>query len=170
MAGTVLADWKVNSGNLRAQLLLAGFRLTKALRTSPHRPLRMLGRGSDAIYRFLSMWVLTVELPWLTEVGPRLRLHHPQGIVINARSRIGSDVEMRHGVTLGGRLGAFDCPTIGDRVDVGAGASIIGNITVGEGARIGIGAVVLQDVPPGGTAYGNPARVTGAATESRPDR
>jgi serine O-acetyltransferase/putative colanic acid biosynthesis acetyltransferase WcaB len=162
MTEDVLVDWAVNAGNVRARLLLVGFRLTRRLRTSPRYAVRMAGRFSDAAYRFLSTWLLGVELPWLTEVGPRLRLHHPHGIVVNAGARLGADVAVRHGVTIGSRRGDFDCPVIGDGVDIGAGAAVVGAITVGDGARIGIGAVVLKDVPPGASAYGNPARVAEA--------
>lgn len=159
MFADVFADWQVNRGNLRAQILLAHFRLTRGLRSSPRRGIRMGGRVSDALYRLVSMWLLGVELPWMTDVGPRLRLHHPHGIVVNAHARIGSDVALRHGVTLGSRRSDVDCPVLGDGVDVGAGAAVVGSITVGAGARIGVGAVVLKDVPPGGSAYGNPATV-----------
>ena len=157
--GRLLVDWSVNERNPRARVVLLGYRSTRAMRLSPNVAVRLGGRVVDAVYRFLSTWLLGVEIPWLTDIGPRLRLHHPQGIVLNAASRIGSDAVLRHGVTVGGRRGSFDCPVIGDRVDIGAGASIVGNVSIGDDARIGIGAVVLHDVPPGGTAYGNPAVV-----------
>jgi putative colanic acid biosynthesis acetyltransferase WcaB len=158
----VLVDWRVNKRNSRARVLLLGYRLTRHLRTSPRRSERLAGRVSDALYRFVSLWLLGVELPWLTEVGPRLRLPHAQGIVVNAGSRIGADVLLRHGVTLGGRRSSSDCPVLGDRVDVGNGALVLGAITIGDDARIGAGTVLLHDVPPRGSAYGNPARVMAA--------
>jgi serine acetyltransferase len=157
----ILVDWRVNPRNLRARLILVGYRATRALRLSPRPALRLAGRGTDAVYRFLSLWLLGVEIPWMTAIGPRLRLPHAHAIVLNSACRIGADVVLRHGVTLGGRRTSFDCPVIGDRVDIGAGASIVGQVSVGDDARIGIGAVVLRDVPPAGTAYGNPAVVTG---------
>ncbi len=161
MLRAFFVDWSVNEGNLRARVLLLGYRTTRTLRLSRYATARIVGRMVDMLYRFLSMWVLGVEIPWLTDIGPRLRLHHPHGIVLNAASRIGADVVMRHGVTIGGRRGSFDCPVIGDRVDIGAGASIVGDISIGDDARVGIGAVVLRDVPPGAAAYGNPAVVAG---------
>jgi putative colanic acid biosynthesis acetyltransferase WcaB len=155
----VLVDWEVNPRNARARTVLVGYRLTRALRCSARGRTRLLGKVVDAAYRFLALWVVGVEIPWMTDIGPRLRLPHPHGVVVNAYSRIGSDVVMRHGVTIGGRRGSFDCPVIGDRVDIGAGASVVGDISVGDDARIGIAAVVLHTVPPRGTAYGNPAVV-----------
>jgi putative colanic acid biosynthesis acetyltransferase WcaB len=155
----VLVDWEVNPRNARARVVLVGYRLTRALRCSGRARARLLGKAVDVAYRFLSQWVVGVEIPWMTDIGPRLRLPHPHGVVLNAYSRIGSDVVIRHGVTIGGRRGSFDCPVIGDRVDIGAGASIVGDIPVGDDARIGVAAVVLHPVPPRGSAYGNPAVV-----------
>lgn len=166
MIRDVLVDWGVNPRNARARIVLLGYRTTRALRLSPRAFPRLLGRVSDALYRFISMWLLGVEVPWMTEIGPRLQLPHPNGIVLNAAARLGADVVLRHGVTIGGRRGPFDSPVIGDRVDIGAGASIVGDISVGDDARIGIAAVVLRDVPPGGTARGNPAVVTRGSEEA----
>lgn len=169
MLNDVLVDWPVNKRNSRARVLLLGYRLTRRLRTSPRRSARLAGRVSDALYRFVSLWLLGVELPWLTEVGPRLRLPHAQGIVVNAGSRLGADVLLRHGVTLGGRQGSSDCPLLGDRVDVGTGALVLGAISVGDDARIGAGTVLLHDVPPRGSAHGNPARVVAATPPVAPE-
>lgn len=159
MIREVLVDWPVNPRNARARVVLVGYRLTRALRSSARARTRLLGKAVDAAYRFLSLWVVGVEIPWMTDIGPRLCLPHPHGVVLNAYARIGSDVVIRHGVTIGGRRGSFDCPVIGDRVDIGAGASVVGDISVGDDARIGIAAVVLHPVPPRGTAHGNPAVV-----------
>ncbi|MCW2574157.1 MAG: putative serine O-acetyltransferase [Modestobacter sp.] len=166
MSDGVLVDWSVNPRNSRARLLLLAYRTTRTLRLSRRPAARMLGRLSDGLYRVLSLWVLGVEMPWMTEIGPRLSLPHPHGIVLNAHARIGADVMIRHGVTIGGRRGAFDCPIVEARVDIGAGASLVGDITIGRGARIGVGAVVLKNVPPMASAYGNPAVVVAARPEA----
>jgi putative colanic acid biosynthesis acetyltransferase WcaB len=159
MFDTAFVDWTANPRNSRARVVLLGYRTTRGLRLSPRAGLRMLGRASDVLYRIVALWLLGVEIPWMTEIGPRLSLPHPQGIIVNAYSRIGADVVIRHGVTIGARRGAFDCPTLLDGVDVGAAACLVGDITIGSAARIGAGAVVVKDVPPGGSAYGNPAVV-----------
>jgi serine O-acetyltransferase len=101
-----------------------------------------------------------VELPCETRVGRRLRIEHFGGIVISGDSVIGDDVVLRHGVTIGlKRTGQRGAPRIGNRVDIGAGAKILGNITIGDDAVIGANAVVLKDVPPGAFAVGIPARI-----------
>lgn len=101
-------------------------------------------------YRAFTEVLLGVEIPASTTVGAGLRLRHAFGVVVNPATIIGDDVMLRHGVTLGNRVARDDCPIIESDVEIGAGAIIIGRVTVGRGARIGAGAVVTQDVPAGG--------------------
>lgn len=103
-------------------------------------------------------------LPIECEIGPGLRIHHFGNIILNPATRMGSNVTLRHGVTLGNRHNEEDAPTIGDDVEFGAYAQVLGPITVGDGAKIGAMSVVLEDVPAGATAVGNPARVLSSAS------
>jgi serine O-acetyltransferase len=118
-----------------------------------------LSAGYNAAF-VVTDWLLGIELPYTVRLGRRVRIWHHGGIVISARS-IGNDVHIRHNTTLGvvrrDELGAV--PIIGDRVDIGVGACILGPVTVGDGAAVGASSVVLHDVPPGATAVGVPARV-----------
>lgn len=101
-----------------------------------------------------------VELPCEAQVGRRLRIEHGGCIVISGDAVLGDDVILRHGVTIGlKRTGMRGAPHIGDRVDIGAGAKLLGPITIGDNAIIGANAVVLTDVPPGTLAAGVPARI-----------
>jgi hypothetical protein len=102
-----------------------------------------------------------VELPFSAKVGRRVMIEHQGGIVIHGCSVIGDDCIIRQGVTLGNRHmnAPFDAPVLGQRVNVGAGAKLLGRIHVGHDAGIGANSVVLCDVPAGGTAVGIPARV-----------
>jgi len=99
-----------------------------------------------------------IELHCETRVGRRLLIEHFGGIIISGDAAIGDDVIIRQGVTIGlrttGRRGA---PIIGDRVDIGAGAKLLGAIRIGNDAVIGANAVVLCDVPDGALAVGIPA-------------
>lgn len=95
-------------------------------------------------------------------IGERLFIDHGMGVVIGETAEIGNNVTMYHGVTLGGiggEKGAKRHPTIEDDVIIGAGAKILGPITIGKGAKIGANSVVLEDIPPYSTAVGAPAKV-----------
>jgi serine O-acetyltransferase len=93
------------------------------------------------------------------EIGGGCIVAHGIGLVIGGRTVIGEDCTLLHGVTLGEvRFDELDCPTVGDRVTIGAGAMVLGGIRVGDGATIGAGAVVLADVSAGATVAGVPAR------------
>jgi len=105
--------------------------------------------------------VYGVELPYSAKVGRRVVIEHQHGIVIHGNSVIGDGCHIRQGVTLGNKSldAPFDAPTLGNNVNVGAGAKILGKITIGDGASIGANAVVLKDVPAGALAVGVPARI-----------
>lgn len=115
------------------------------------------------VYKILKVWsqILTgIDLPCEATVGDRFRIEHFGGIVISGDTVIGNDVVVRNGVTIGLKhTGTRGAPVIGNGVDIGAGAKILGSITVGDNAVIGANAVVLQDVPAGCLAVGIPARI-----------
>lgn len=91
------------------------------------------------------------------EFGPRFVLIHSTGIVINGSVRGGSNIHLDHQVTIGAEGRAS--PVLGSDVFVGAGAKILGAVTVADGARVGANAVVVHDVPLGATVVGVPARI-----------
>jgi FkbH-like protein len=101
-----------------------------------------------------------ITLPYTTKLGRRVRLWHHGGMIIGARA-IGSDVHIRQNTTIGvaQTWRDEDLPIIEDGADIGCGASILGPVVVGRGAKLGANAVVLQDIPDGATAMGNPAQV-----------
>ena len=107
-------------------------------------------------HRFWSA-VTGADIPLASNIGGGLLLPHPNGVVIHPGSVIGPNCLLFHQVTLG--FGTGGVPMLGGGVDVGAGAKIIGAITIGDRAIVGANAVVLQDVPAGATVAGVPARV-----------
>lgn len=123
----------------------------------------LLRKPFSFIYKLLKFGgqVMTgIDLPCETTVGRRLRIEHFGGIIVSGDSVLGDDVVIRNGVTIGlRRTGERGAPVLGNRVDIGAGAKILGNIRVGDDAVIGANAVVLQDVPCGALAVGIPARI-----------
>jgi serine O-acetyltransferase len=105
--------------------------------------------------------VYGIELPYSVPIGRRVIIEHQGGIVVHGASVIGDDCIIRQNCTLGIRSLARldDAPVLEAGVSVGAGATILGKVTIGKGAAIGANAVVLVDVPAGTIAVGNPARI-----------
>ncbi len=100
-----------------------------------------------------------IELPCETKVGRRFRIDHFGGIVISGDAVFGDDCIVRNGVTVGLKnTGHRGSPVLGNRVDIGAGAKILGSIHIGDDVSIGANAVVLVDVPSNSVAVGVPAR------------
>ena len=119
---------------------------------------------------FIGRWLTGIEIHPGATIGRRFFIDHGMGVVIGETAEIGDDCTLYHGVTLGGtswRQGKRH-PTLENGVVVGAGAKILGPITISEGAKIGSNAVVVKDVPPGATAVGIPARILdGSKAEQR---
>jgi serine O-acetyltransferase len=117
----------------------------------------------SAIYKLLRLLceILTgIELPCEAVVGRRFRIDHFGGIIISGDAVFGDDCVVRNGVTVGLRsAGKRGSPVIGSRVDIGAGAKVLGSIRIGDDVAIGANAVVLIDVPSNSIAVGVPARV-----------
>ena len=134
---------------------------------------RLAGRFLSHLGRMLT----GIEIHPGARIGRRLFIDHGMGLVIGETADIGDDCTLYSGVTLGGRLprrgefGQKRHPTLGNGVIVGSGAQILGPFRVGDGARIGAGAVVINEVPDGVTMVGPPARAVprrGAAAQGEP--
>jgi len=121
------------------------------------RGLRFLARLISHCSRFLT----GIEIHPGAKIGKRFFIDHGAGVVIGETSEIGNDVLMYQGVVLGGTTSKKEKrhPTIGNDVVIGTGAIALGAITIGDGAKIGSGSVVVKSVPPGATVVGIPARV-----------
>ena len=116
-----------------------------------------LGRAISHISRFLT----GIEIHPGAVIGNRFFIDHGMGVVIGETSIIGNDCTIYHGVTLGGtswKQGKRH-PTLEDKVVIGAGAKILGPITIGKGAKVGSNAVVIKDIPSNSVAVGIPARL-----------
>ncbi|RME70107.1 MAG: serine O-acetyltransferase [Chloroflexi bacterium] len=118
---------------------------------------KLLGRLVSHIMR----WLTGIEIHPGAKIGPGFFIDHGMGVVIGETTEIGEDVTLYHGVTLGGTSWKKEKrhPTLGNRVVVGAGAKILGNITIGDDCRIGANAVVVKSTPPNSVVVGIPGEV-----------
>ncbi|HLV44959.1 MAG TPA: serine O-acetyltransferase [Aggregatilineales bacterium] len=120
--------------------------------------LKLLGRMVSQISRFIT----GIEIHPGAQIGPGFFIDHGMGIVIGETSVVGEDCSLYHGVTLGGtkfERGKKRHPTLEDRVVVGAGAKILGDIVIGSDSRIGANAVVVKPVPANSVVVGVPGQV-----------
>jgi serine O-acetyltransferase len=156
----VLAGDPAAKSGLQVALLYSGlhaiwaYRLAHAL----HRMgLRFIARGVSQTAR----WLTGVEIHPAAKIGRRFFIDHGMGVIIGETAVLGEDVLLYQGVTLGGTGNETGKrhPTLGDRVVVGAGAKVLGNIKIGSDTRIGANSVVLHDVPPHSTVVGIPGKV-----------
>ncbi len=125
---------------------------------------KILRAPFSILYRMLYRKVRNtygIELPYTAKLGRRVIFEHQHGIVIHGFCTLGDDCIVRQGVTIGNRYidRPLEAPKFGDRVNIGAGAKILGAIEIGPDANIGANAVVLHDIPPGGTVVGIPAKL-----------
>ena len=119
--------------------------------------LRLLARCLSEVAR----WLTVIEIHPGAQIGRRVFIDHGLGVVIGETAVVGDDVLLYQGVTLGGtgKERGKRHPTLENHVVVGAGAKILGNITVGQNSRIGAGSVVLRSVPPDSTVVGVPGHI-----------
>jgi len=132
-----------------------------ALHRCAHRLWNAGFKWAGRFVSHLGRWFTGIEIHPGARIGRRFFIDHGMGVVIGETSEIGDDCTLYHGVTLGGTTWnkGKRHPTLGDSVVVGAGAKILGPLTIGKGAKVGSNAVVVKDVPPGATAVGIPARI-----------
>lgn len=100
-----------------------------------------------------------ISLPKEAAIGGGLRIHHFGNIFIHPEVRIGSNCTLRQGVTIGNRIPDGPVPMVGNNVDFGAYAQVLGDVSLGDGVKVGAMSVVLNDVPPASTVVGVPAHI-----------
>lgn len=158
----IFKDFYVNRFNYRIAITLMMFRFANAVAMSNSRALWLICLPYMLFYRFWSETLMSIELRPRTQIGKNFRIDHGFGLVINENAKIGCNVHVRHAVTIGCKMlpngDQGESPVIGDNVEIGAGAILLGDIKVGTGAKIGAGSVVVTDVPANATFVGNPAQ------------
>ncbi len=169
--GQIREDWESHGRDWTKP----GFRAVAVCRFGAWRMTvqpKLLRAPLSVLYRSLYRHVRNVygiDLPYTVKLGRRVVIEHQSAIVIHGDSWIGDDCILRQGVTLGNRYldRPLDAPRLGQRVNIGAGAKILGRVEIGDDANIGANAVVLMDIPAGQTAVGIPARLLRSPNPSR---
>ena len=129
------------------------------------------GKWPARLLAYVSRSLTGIEIHPGAHIGRRFFIDHGMGVVIGETAVVGDDVMLFHGVTLGGTSGrrVKRHPTLGDKVMVGAGAKILGDVHVGSNVKVGANSVVVKDVPTGAVATGIPARYRFPALEGTPE-
>lgn len=141
--------------------VIACYRLSRKLRGGK------IGRAASRLIDNYARTISGCYISQFSNIAGGLHLPHPTGIVIGEGVTIGRRATIYQHVTLGsGDTGLSAYPTVGDDVTIFANAVVIGAIKIGDGAKIGAGAIVLRDVPPGAVAVGNPARIIPSGAQS----
>lgn len=160
----VREDWEANFRDWTAPGFRALFvnRFTNRVRAKSQS--RIFRAPWAVVYRFMHRYcrnIYGIELTHTGDIGRRLSIHHHMGVAVHNNVQIGDDCILRQGVTIGMLVKSDHraAPIIGHRVDIGAGAKILGNVRIGNDVTIGANAVVVRDVPDGWAALGNPARI-----------
>ena len=127
-----------------------------------------LPRPGRGLLSQLTRFLTGIEIHPGATIGRRFFIDHGMGVVIGETTEIGDDVMVYHGVTLGGRSLDRQAPSdSGNRVAVGAGAKVLGPLTIGDGSAIGVNAVVTHDVPADSIATGIPAVLRSRSDKQR---
>jgi serine O-acetyltransferase len=155
-------DWRTFDRQLSRQGLWAitVYRFGHWQYLLPNRWVRLPFSAVYLIVKKLSEITTGIEIPCSAVIGRRFVIDHFGDIVLGGGVVFGDDCRIRNGVTVGrSHSRERTAPTIGNRVDIGAGAKILGAIQIGDDAVIGANAVVLKDVPANSVAVGVPARI-----------
>ena len=152
-----------NKKNYKSLFLLFSFRVASYFYLSKKNiVLYLLGIPILILYRVIVEWVLGIEIPAGSKIGGGLIIDHGQALVLNRNVIIGENCRLRNSTTIGiklGKDGNYECPVIGNCVDIGANVVIIGNVNVGDNVVIGAGSVVTKSISNGSVVVGNPARI-----------
>ena len=161
MQYSIFQDWNANKNNIKARLILIGFRIAHL--ATINMLLFVILLPHLVFYRIIVEWFLGVELPYKTKIGRGVKIFHGQALVVHDGTIIGTNCVLRHSTTVGVKIfkdGTISqSPIIGKNVDIGSNVCIIGPVTIGDGAIIGAGTVITKDVPANSIVVGNPFRI-----------
>jgi len=155
----IFQDWSTNHHNVKGRAVMVFFRCASFV--NRHIILRIIFFWYLLLYKLIIGWLFNIEISCKVKIGSGFKLQYGYGSVINGATSIGKNCTLRHLTTIGSKIldnGSFGpAPVIGDNVDIGVNAIIIGDISVGNNVVIGAGAVVTKDVKSHCVIGGNPA-------------
>jgi putative colanic acid biosynthesis acetyltransferase WcaB len=164
MLDYIFQDWSVNSNSSKSRLVLVFYRYVSYLSSKKGMSNKILYPVFYFLYIIIVQWFIGIEIPVSARIGKGLKIYHGFGLVVHPATVMGSGCVLRHCTTIGTKdnsnVNKQTAPVIGDNVDVGCNAVIIGPITIGKESIIGAGSVVVHNVPEKSVVCGNPARVT----------
>lgn len=134
----ILSDWNVNT-DLRVKFFLVYYRIARTVYLAK---IPLIAKLHTVLYYAITTIIFNSEIHPATKIGSGLRIFHPYMIIINPRSVIGSNVTLRHGVTIGNTGKSIDeCPTIEDGVELGAYTTVLGQITIPRHTKLKAGSL-----------------------------
>lgn len=142
-------------GNFKGLFFIICFRIAHFF--TINKLLFVLGCPIWLLYRLVFNYLLGIDISEKTSIGKGFVIWHGMGLVVNPTTIIGNNVTLRHNTTIGSAYKDGPSPVIEDDVDIGGNCVILGGVTIGCGAIVGAGAVVVKDVPSGIVVVGNPA-------------
>jgi serine O-acetyltransferase len=162
MFENIREDWRAHESKLSRHgfWIMVLYRFGRWRYTIGLRPLRIPFSFAYKFLKFFADMLLGIDMPCETVLGRRFTIEHIGAIVVSGDAVFGDDCVIRQGVTVGLRnRGVRGSPRLGNRVDIGAGAKLLGPIAIGDDVAIGANSVVLCDVPANSIAVGIPARI-----------
>lgn len=162
-------DWERNRIAVKSLFVVYFFRLSAWFAKQTNIILKLAGLPVRVAYKLVVEILMGIELPDRVIAGSGLAIFHGVGLVVNARTTLGSNVTLRQNTTIGTKHEGGAAPRIGDNVSVGANCVILGDIDVGSGSVIGAGAVLTRSCPPASIVYGPRAEIRSASLANTED-
>lgn len=158
----IMEDLRANSWSLRPCCMVIAYRIAHfcSVWRKKHVINNIWAAPVLVFYRFITECLFGYEIQAAATIGRRFTIHHGYAVVINKNVVAGDDFTIRHGVTIGNRgPDSLACPNIGNGVELGANAILIGDITIGNNVIVGAGSVVVTDVPDNALVVGEKAKI-----------
>jgi len=157
----IFQDWKANSGNVNSQVIMISYRIAKWARNKTI--LTILFFWYLILYKIFIEWISGIQISLFAKIGKDFRIENGRGTFIDDEAEFGINCTLRQ-LSVVGRKKLIDntfsgAPKIGDNVDIGVSAIIIGNIQIGNNVTIGAGAVITKNVSDNSVMVGNPANL-----------